>query len=454
MKSLRYCIFLLFFVVISKVMAVNIICDTSYNLEVDYDTNYTPKPIKCFKIPVTYYDYHVDGSNPDFGFRVTSRWDQGGKAYANLHGWVDSTLSPINRSPQRHPSLKDTFLDISWNINRLFEPWKPGKIDTFVIKFPPIIETRLVDTLIIEVDTTYDNNGNIVLLQDTITTLILYDTIPVPDSILISDTMFKNVVIEDSLTAYWLPNEITYDDITDSMWTFGSREKEDPLNGRGFGNETDETRNAGYTFHLYNKFTYKGGEKIYFGGDDDVYMFINGRLVIECAGFHEEIIESLFLDSVRLAGVPLTINQQYEIDIFFVERRMGGNFFMGGLSEFVNKSPVSIDTFYDTLITYHFDTLGIDTIRCRSGVRSLIKTPSQKTLLGLRIPEGTKYVVVEYFSISGKKVTEKKYSLNEVIFTDNKAINISSGIYIARINFRDSRGKDLSKPAFRKIMGR
>lgn len=445
--------------------------------EIVYDTTFTPRDVNNFKIPVIYYDYHVDGSNPDFGYRATSRWDQTGLEYANLSGWVDTTLSPDNMSPQRHPALTDTFLDISWNINRLFEPWAEGTTDTFTLKFPPEILDTLVDTLIIsadtsynvttvyEIDTVYNPDSTFVLdtlssrtdsamtiSADTLTSIVLYDTVPVPDTIMISDTMFKNIEIPDSLVAYWIPNEITYDDTTDTMWTFGSRQKMDPINGLGFGNESDSITNAGYTLRIHNQFTYTGGEKLYFGADDDFYVFINSRLIIECGGFHEAIIDSLYLDSLFLQdSTPLTVGETYDIDIFMVERRQSGNIFLAGLSEFSEKSEVAIDTFYDTLITYHIDTIGIDTIRIDTilDVVTPFKKSLQQTLLGLTIPPSSKYVTFEYFSINGAKVLDRKLPL--ILALSNTTAVLPSGMYVLRINFLNRRGERLSRPVSRKI---
>ncbi|MBN1575653.1 MAG: fibro-slime domain-containing protein [Chitinispirillaceae bacterium] len=485
MRSYLLIGFFLLFSIVATVMSQDMICDTTcdtnYTTEIVYDTTISPRPVKCFKIPVTYYDYHVDGSNPDFGYRVTSRWDQTGLSYANMSGWVDTALSSENMSPQRHPALADTFLDISWNIGKLFTPWADGSMDTFTLKFPPIVKDTIVDTFLIQVDTTYststvyeidtvynpdstfvldtlsshiDTTMNIWI--DTLTSIVLYDSIPVPDTIMISDTMFKNIVIEDSLTAYWLPNEISYDDTTDTMWTFGKREKMDPINGRGFGNESDSTQNAGYTIRLHNQITYKGGEKLYFGADDDFYVFINGKLAAECGGFHEAIIDSLYLDSLYLDGAQLTIDEKYEIDIFMVERRMGGNIFLAGLSDsnFVNEGAVQVDTFYDTLIDYHFDTTHTKITRnitC-TGVNSPYKKPQIQTLFGLKIPPSSEYVTFEYFTISGAKVMDRKLPL--ALALANKFADLPCGMYIIRINFLNAQGKRLSRPSFHKLMVR
>src|SRR5207342_1605069 len=53
-----------------------------------------------------------------------------------------------------------------------------------------------------------------------------------------------------------------------------------PLDNMGFGNEGNP-HNYHFTTELRTKFTYKGGEVFTFRGDDDLWMFVNGQLVID-----------------------------------------------------------------------------------------------------------------------------------------------------------------------------
>ena len=186
--------------------------------------------------------------------------------------------------------------------------------------------------------------------------------------------------------------------------------------------------------------------------DDDLYLFINGRLAIECGGFHEAIVESLYLDSFYLAeGAHLTAGEQYDVDIFFVERRMGGNFFIAfSDSGFLNKGTVQVDPYHDTVINYR-DTLVIDTIKC-VGIDSRFEKHHIRRFLGSYIPPSTEDVALEYFTISGAKVMERKLPLSLAL--SYTSVSLPRGMYIIRVNFLNAQGKRLSRSSYQRMLVR
>ncbi|MDB5105454.1 MAG: fibro-slime family protein [Fibrobacteres bacterium] len=77
--------------------------------------------------------------------------------------------------------------------------------------------------------------------------------------------------------------------------------------------------NFGFTFEFHSRFTYKqgSGQQFAFRGDDDVWVFINDKLVIDLGGLHAAEFAEVNLDTLGLAdGKP------YYLDFFFAERRV------------------------------------------------------------------------------------------------------------------------------------
>ena len=94
-----------------------------------------------------------------------------------------------------------------------------------------------------------------------------------------------------------------------------------PINNQLFGNYT-ATRNYHFSFELHTRFIYDaaGGQLLEFSGDDDVWVFIDDRLVIDLGGRHSE--KTMFVDLNRL---NLTDGQTYRLDFFLMERQTSGS---------------------------------------------------------------------------------------------------------------------------------
>ncbi len=91
-----------------------------------------------------------------------------------------------------------------------------------------------------------------------------------------------------------------------------------PIDDQGFGNEGN-VHNYHFTLELHTQFTYEGGEVFTFRGDDDVFMFINGRLGIDLGGVHGPLEASIDMDAVA-DDLGIAVGQTYPLDFFFAER--------------------------------------------------------------------------------------------------------------------------------------
>jgi fibro-slime domain-containing protein len=94
-----------------------------------------------------------------------------------------------------------------------------------------------------------------------------------------------------------------------------------PLDNAGFGNQTQylpqgcPNHNFSFTTEIHTSFTYNGGEVFTFKGDDDVWVFINKKLVIDLGGRHSQLTGSVSLDSLGL-----TKGSVYDLAVFNAER--------------------------------------------------------------------------------------------------------------------------------------
>jgi fibro-slime domain-containing protein len=98
-----------------------------------------------------------------------------------------------------------------------------------------------------------------------------------------------------------------------------------PIDGELFGNYAFG-HNYHFTSEIHTQFTYESGQTFSFVGDDDVWVFINNKLVIDLGGVHGPTGATVNLDSAA-ASIGITPGNKYNLDIFQAERQTSGSTF-------------------------------------------------------------------------------------------------------------------------------
>jgi fibro-slime domain-containing protein len=366
-----------------------------------------------WKVPVTFYDFHSDGSCPEFEGKL-----KGGPDSITIPTVVD-TLSAL-RTPMKNPALGITDSSGSWcidYIDRWYRDWAPGDsiqvnraADTIIQNCRP--DSSRVDTLILDPDTIFQYSFR------------RCDTVRTPAITYTTDTAFKNIRIDDTLE---LQVRSTDTGLVSGYygWLFF------PLEGKGYGAELGASNPANYSFttHIHNRIQFAAGATISLNSDDDSWLFINNHLAIDNGGPHGSRTKGLVLDSLHLA--PDTI---YNFDLFSAERHTGGSVLVLSMNnvEMVDKR-----------------------VNVAEGYSRPIAGQSKDIILGasrIAVPEATAKIDVVMVDLHGRTLAELLIPVVNVSLDIGK--RIPGGVIIARIRCLDRNNHPLGTVAARLVKGR
>jgi fibro-slime domain-containing protein len=244
---------------------------------------------QTIQIPVTFYDFRSDRSNPEF-----EQPHKGGRSLNMVARTLDADNKPVlGTSPMRNYGIQHWFRN--WN-TYTDGPYSKGK--NTAPKYTPTSPIGTNATT----DWGAENNANLVLVDE-------FANVG-------HDTSFKNIVINDNLT-------FTLSDAKTGVYQFNRQGAADGsgngffyLDGKGFGNE-GRRHNYSFTMEMVFDFQAKKGVTFNFRGDDDVWVFIDKNLVLDIGGIHSEESGSFSLDTVLSAS---ELGKTHTLRLFYAER--------------------------------------------------------------------------------------------------------------------------------------
>jgi fibro-slime domain-containing protein len=93
-----------------------------------------------------------------------------------------------------------------------------------------------------------------------------------------------------------------------------------PLDNLGFGNTPGQAHNYHFTTEVHVTFTYEAGQTFSFRGDDDLWIFVNGKLALDLGGVHSPMEGTISFDT-QAAALGIEVGKVYPMDIFHAERQ-------------------------------------------------------------------------------------------------------------------------------------
>jgi fibro-slime domain-containing protein len=113
--------------------------------------------------------------------------------------------------------------------------------------------------------------------------------------------------------------DVTLDETAPGSGVFGfSSNSFFPINGQLFGNE-GAANNYHFTYEILTQLSFSDvGQSFTFTGDDDLWVFVDNKLVLDLGGVHPAVTGSF--TGADLVNLGLSVDTGYSMSIFFAER--------------------------------------------------------------------------------------------------------------------------------------
>ncbi len=89
---------------------------------------------------------------------------------------------------------------------------------------------------------------------------------------------------------------------------------------RFVGGHDNKEHNFHFCMEMHTTFKYRGGEEFHFEGDDDVWVYMNGKLAVDLGGEHGKEKADIKLDD-EAGKLEILPGNYYNFDFFFCERK-------------------------------------------------------------------------------------------------------------------------------------